>query len=114
MGQKVCVVLVVSYTERKSLICHKTFDTILTLSVPVCDLCGKSFKTSTGLRSHTRNIHSTPDNKCKVCNKLYTGIKFVAYFAFMVSKTKLRAHEEKHIGVSIHINLFNLLCPLEQ
>ena len=81
---------------------NQTFDTILTLSVPVCDLCGKSFKTSTGLRSHTRNIHSTPDNKCKVCNKLYT------------SKNNLRAHEEKHIGASIHINLFNLLCPLEQ
>ena len=74
--------------------------TILTLSVPVYDLCGKSFKTPTGLSSHTRNIHGTPDNKYKVCNKLYT------------SKTNLRAHEEKHIGVSIHINMFNLLCPL--
>ena len=102
MGQKVLVVLVVSFTERISLICHKTFDTILTLSVPMCDLCGKSFKTPTGLASHTRNIHSTPDNKCKVCNKLYT------------SETNLRAHEEKDIRVSIHINVFNLLCPLEQ
>ena len=64
MGQIVFVVHVVSYTERISLICHKTLDTIL------CDLCGKSFKTPTGLRSHTRNIHGTPDNKCKVCNKL--------------------------------------------
>ena len=69
MGQIVFVVQVVSYTERISLISHKTLDTILTLSVPVCDLCNKSFKTSTGLRRHTRNIHGTPDNKCKVCNK---------------------------------------------
>ena len=38
MGQKVFVVLVVSYTERISLICHKTFDTILTLSVPLCSI----------------------------------------------------------------------------
>ena len=68
----------------------------------MCDLCGKSVKTPTGLTSHTRNIHGTPDNKCKVCNKLYT------------SETNLRAHEEKDIGVSIHINVFNLLCPLEQ
>ena len=102
MGQILFVVHVVSYTERISLICHKTFDTILTLSVPVCDLCGKSYKTPTDLRNHTRNIHDTPDNKCKVCNKLCTN------------KTNLRAHEKKHTGVSIHIKFFNLLCPLEQ
>ena len=102
MSQIVFVVHVVSYTERISLICHKAFDTILTLSVPVRDLCGKSYKTPTSLRSHTTNIHDTPDNKCKVCNKLYT------------SKTNLRVHEKKHTGVSIHINFFNLLCPLEQ
>ena len=102
MGQKVLVVLVVSFTERILLICHMSFDTILTLSVPMSDLCGKSFKTPTGLTSHTRNIHGTPDNKYKVCNELYT------------SETNLRAHEEKDIGVSIHINVFNLLCPLEQ
>ena len=100
MGQIVFLIQVVSYTERISLICHKTLNTILTLSVPVCHLCGKSFKTSTGLRRLTRNIHGTPNNKCKVCNELYT------------SKTNLREHENKLIGVSIHIKIFQFILPL--
>ena len=55
----------------------------------MCDECGESFTSKSGLRDHKKRHVNEYRHACRVCGKGY------------MTMTLLRSHELQHVGVSV-------------